>query len=314
MSAPDLATRIRSYLSRCPAAISGQGGHNQTFTVACKLVNGFALSESEAYAFLSEWNQRCQPPWSEHQLIHKIRSAMASSHQHPNGYMLVNGERGRLTVEPKKIPKPAPKWPVVNFTLQNLIIQSGHGLSSLWEMSPWPLSDERRTEEYLDFLFPGNPLLCLGKSNDVFATLPRDQWRGKSQTMQFIVPSPMSKPVGTTKEGHPSQHSLDNTGPRRFIVIEFDEGTADLQAATLIHLSKFAPFAMAVSSGGKSVHGWFYVAGWPEERVSRFFRYACSVGADEHLWVRSQFVRVPDGTRNTGAVQSVFYFNPGVIL
>lgn len=314
MSAPDLATRIRAYLSHCPPAVSGQGGHNQTFSVACKLVNGFALSESEAYAFLSEWNQGCQPPWTEHELVHKIRSAICSQHQQPNGHLLVNGERGRLTVEAKKVPKLEPKWPAINYTLQNLIMQSGHGLSSLWEMSPFPLSEVRRSEEFIDLLFPGNPLLCLGKSSEVFSTLPREEWRGRSQTMQFIVPNPMSKKVGTTQKGTPSQHCLDNTGPRRFIVVEFDKGSADLQAATLLHLAKFAPFAMAVSSGGKSVHGWFYIATWLEERVLRFFRYACSVGADEHLWVRSQFVRVPDGTRDTGAVQSVFYFNPGVIL
>jgi hypothetical protein len=304
VSAPDLTTRIRSYLSRCPPAVSGQGGHNRTFGVCCSVINGFALSEPEAFAFLSEWNLGCQPPWSEHELLHKIRHALAVSHQQPWGHLLVNGEREKLHVKPVTAVKPPPKWPLLK-----LIADTGRGLAALWESSPMGMSDHRRTEEFLDLLFPGNPLLCLGSSSDVFSTRPREQWRGRSETMQFIVPSPMSKVSGKTKDGRDSQHCLDNTGPRRYIVVEFDDGSSDLQAATLLHLSHFAPLVMAVHSGGKSVHGWFYCADWEQDRISRFFRYACSVGADEHLWVRSQFVRVPDGTRANGRVQSVFYFN-----
>lgn len=58
-----------------PPAVSGQGGHNTTFRVACVLVLGFALSDSEAMSVLAEWNQGCQPAWSEHELQHKVKSA-----------------------------------------------------------------------------------------------------------------------------------------------------------------------------------------------------------------------------------------------
>ena len=85
------------------------------------------------------------------------------------------------------------------------------------------------------------------------------------------------------------------------------------QARVLLYLAKYAPFVMAVSSGGKSVHGWFYCARWSEAQTRRFFRYAVSLGADSHLWVKSQFVRVPDGRRDNGNIQSVFYFNPEVL-
>lgn len=77
--------RARKYISMMPGAVSGQGGHNATFRVACVLVLGFALSESEAMTLLREWNAGCQPPWSERELEHKIRSAS----QQP-------GERGCL--------------------------------------------------------------------------------------------------------------------------------------------------------------------------------------------------------------------------
>ena len=34
------------------------------------------------------------------------------------------------------------------------------------------------------------------------------------------------------------------------------------------------PLALAVHSGSKSLHGWFYCAGQTEDRVHRFMRYA----------------------------------------
>jgi replicative DNA helicase len=67
--------RARAYLSRVEPAISGQGGHNQTFKATCALVIGFGLDEQPAFQLLSEWNLGCTPPWSERELQHKIRSA-----------------------------------------------------------------------------------------------------------------------------------------------------------------------------------------------------------------------------------------------
>ena len=77
--------RARRYISTIPAAVSGSGGHNATFHVACILVLDFELSPSEALILLSEYNQRCEPPWTEKELVHKIESANQQS-----------GERGRL--------------------------------------------------------------------------------------------------------------------------------------------------------------------------------------------------------------------------
>lgn len=67
--------RARKYISTIEPAISGSGGHNQTFKVACVLILGFGLKDSEALSLLEEWNQRCQPPWSEKELLHKIEDA-----------------------------------------------------------------------------------------------------------------------------------------------------------------------------------------------------------------------------------------------
>lgn len=56
-------------------AEAGQGGHNATFRAACKLRDA-GLSEDEALAILGDWNEtNASPPWSAHELQHKIRSA-----------------------------------------------------------------------------------------------------------------------------------------------------------------------------------------------------------------------------------------------
>ena len=119
----------------------------------------------------------------------------------------------------------------------------------------------------------------------------------------------MSAPTGLTKEGKESAHALSNTGPRRFLIVEFDQGTLDEHATLLGHLAGFAPLVCAVHSGGKSLHGWFYVHGQPEDRILKFFRYAVSLGADPATWTRSQFVRMPDGTRDNGKRQTVFFLS-----
>jgi hypothetical protein len=91
--------RARAYLAKMPPAISGNGGHNATFAAACALVRGFALSEEDAYDILaSDYNPRCEPPWVEWELRHKVRSAMENGST-PLGYLLDASESRRSESE-----------------------------------------------------------------------------------------------------------------------------------------------------------------------------------------------------------------------
>jgi hypothetical protein len=225
------------------------------------------------------------------------------------------------------------KWLGRDFELIEAVAHTGNGLVDLWEESPVRLdSNEPNTDEIIDVLFPGNSLLCCGWAHHRSETRPRPQWY-KLQDLQFIVPSPMTARQGLTREEKLSAHALSNTGPRRFLIVEFDfdpsnsneearllerfaiEGrdVRDLCAALLLHLAEKAPLALAVHSGQKSLHGWFHCAGVPEEKVSRFFSYAVSLGADRANWTRSQFARMPDGLRENGRRQTVYFFNPEVV-
>lgn len=224
-------------------------------------------------------------------------------------------------------------WLFQNFELIKAVAHTGNGLVDLWEASPVRLdTNKARTAEIIELLFPGNPLLCCGWTRHRFDTRARQHWH-KLQDLQFIVPNPMAAPRGLTQQRKVSAHALSNTGPRRFLIVEFDfnasnsdeearllerlaaEGrdVRDLCAALLLHLAEKAPLALAVHSGGKSLHGWFYCADVPEEKVLRVFNYAVSLGADRANWTRSQFARMPDGLRENGRRQTVYFFNPDVV-
>jgi hypothetical protein len=211
-------------------------------------------------------------------------------------------------------PKHGSSWPKVNTEQREAVIAAGGELVDLWEASPVRFEDNKsHTEEIIDALFPANPLLCVGRSNTDFATQSRWEWRGKLATLQLIVPNPMTARIGITQDEKESAHALSITGPRRFLVIEQDGGTIDEQAAVLLHLAGRAPLALAVHSGSKSIHGWFYCVGQSEEKLRRFMQYALSLGADRATWTRSQFVRMPDGKRENGRRQTVYFFNSEVL-
>src|SRR5262249_14507367 len=67
--------RARKYIAAIPPAISGHHGDVQTFRVCCRVARGFALDDQEALVVLRDWNSRCQPPWSERELMDKLSRA-----------------------------------------------------------------------------------------------------------------------------------------------------------------------------------------------------------------------------------------------
>ena len=181
----------------------------------------------------------------------------------------------------------------------------------LWEMSPWRIDDGVTQRMVLDLLFPDpNGLVCVGKSAYEFHTARLAQFKDLTQC-QFIVPGYMSKKIGLTQEGKESMHCLDNCGPRRFYVCDLDDPPPEQHPSILWHLAKLADLVMVVSSGGKSLHGWFMM---PEDREEQFWQAAVKSGADPALMRnRSSFVRIPFGTRDNGNIQTVIYFDPSKI-
>ena len=287
----ELPDFVQDLLSAPPHA--GEGIHNWLFKVSRQL--HAHLPAGEIVALLESRVAGCGRHVPQSEIISAVQNALPCAWQ----------PKGRAASAPV-----ASKWPGVNQEQREAIIRDEGGLADLWEMSRVLLDDKAaHTEVIVDNLFPGNPLLCCGKSSSEFDTRPRENWRGQLSALSLIVPSAMTAVTGQTKEGKKSKHTLANTGARRFLICEFDTSTVDDHAAILIHLAGFAPLVCAVHSGNKSLHGWFFVHGQPEMKVEKFFRYAVSLGADRATWTRSQFVRLPDGTRDNGKRQTVFFLN-----
>lgn len=287
-----------------PCRASGEGVHKWVFYAACRAVEA-GMTNDEAVEEIEALMTRDPDPPSE------VEDALQSA----------RGERRNSS----------PRWTPPNPERIAAIAKDGPTLLELVSRSPVPIQfgEQSRTEKIIDALFPGNPWLCVGRSNAVFYTQKRRFWRGRLPSQSLIVPSPMSAQRGHTHQCTVSHHSLENTGPRRFLIIEFDRGTLDQQSALLWHLAQFGPLAAVVFSGNKSVHSWFFCAAQPDDKLKRFFDFAHSLGADSRMWGRSQFARMPDGERSDGKTsdalraagienvptgrQAILYFNPEVI-
>jgi hypothetical protein len=351
----DLPQFLHDLIASPPRA--GEGVHGWIFRVARQL--HAHRSEEDIFWLLKASLDGCGRHVPDRELIEAVHHSKDCAWQ-PN-----YGGSGYVSHPAKSI------WPDRNKLQIDEIVQGGFGLYDLWETSPVryetqsePPTDQEDfdgelsrtgdpawitstvtveglgpfTEEIIDHLFPGNPLLCVGKSAYTFGTRRREVWRGRLSNCQFIVPSPMARVKGTTTDGKQSEHCLDNTGPRRFLVVEFDfsvkardgvtdsewapmvlaweadgVSVADACAALLANLAERAPLVLAVHSAGKSVHGWFYCAGQAEPTLRQFMEYAHIIGADPATWCKSQFVRMPEGTRDNGKRQTVYFFNPDAI-
>ncbi len=292
----DLPRFVRDLLASVPS--HGEGVHRWLFRTA-RVLHPYR-SETEIAATLRAAVAGCGRTVAEGEIADAILNSKACA-----------WEPGAVGVQ--RSPRVS-AWPTVDHQLRESITANGAGLYDLWENSPVRFEDgERYTERIVDVLFPGNPWLCVGATSRTFKTRHREELRGELAPLALIVPSPMKGQTGKTQEGGTSEHTLESTGPRRFLVVEFDTGTGDEQAALLLHLAERAPLALAVHSGGKSLHGWFYSAGQGEGATRGFMRYAVSLGADPLMWTRSQFARMPDGTRDTGQQQTVHFFNPAIV-
>lgn len=287
----DVLSRARAYVSKCPPAVSGGGGHDQTFSVATALVHGFCLSASEAFSILSEYNRNCQPPWSESELQHKLRSAIDTPHEKPRGFLLGDSKR-TSTVHVNGSSRPTIKTThnlpesAISDGARELLkaaFQQGEGV----RIVPAKLNDDGREipdgegptlsrEEWLRKLDARN-----GDPNGI--------WRSSSKTGIYVGINPLK--LGGSKDADVTAY--------RHALIEFDGLSQEEQWN--LYVQSNLPCAAVISSGGKSVHAWVRVDARDrreyDERVKALYGHFSQYGLDGKNKNPSRLSRLPNCVR-----------------
>ncbi len=312
--------RARAYVEKMPGAISGAGGHDATFAVACKLVE-FGLSPDDAWLLLCEYNRRCEPAWSENQLRHKLEDAFR--HASPRTGFASYGSQFRLDRKPKV--KIDPANTVENFLKGFRCSACDLIAASTCKIPPLICGGHfhRQGAYLIDQLFEPSELVNIvtnsivenGKARpgDAGLTLERNEWESRllnSATWQvggaWLRMNPMD-----------GQGVADvNVTAFRFALIEFDGLPLELQLPLFAKLP--LPIAVILSSGGRSLHAWVRIdaANVDEYRrdVSRMLALLAKFGVDGKNKNPSRLSRLPGVVRQIGAhgdgQQRLFYLNP----
>lgn len=326
-----LDERIAAYVDACGPAISGQAGHNQTFSVACSLVNGFDLSGSAAMFWLRRFNQKCQPPWNDKDLEHKIQSAQSAKHDKPRGHLIGNNGSPSTnyivpTVQrPKRTPVEHANWWL-----------SGKGVSQeeFVEASQLPIPETpiNALTVFLEMLYDGTDNLNAvwtfaeegGKARPYGKglTQTRDQWVRHvqeigipaSESGVWLRPNPCV-PCGTGKDGAITDSDVT---AHRFVLLESDSIPLAMQLA-LFAGWKTLPIVAVILSGGQSAHAWVRLdaenAKEYSETVRRLLNALAPFGIDPKNKNPSRLSRMPSAVRAIGSVgsglQRLLWLNPG---
>lgn len=168
--------------------------------------------------------------------------------------------------------------------------------------------------QVLPWLFAETDLVCWGPDKFVAHIGPIEDALGWAHTMQYVVPNPMRTTQSENKKGDPAIRCQANVRAIRHLVVEFDrEPDRCRQVALISTLAQLGRLVLVVSSGGKSLHGWFDVSGLAIADRAKFFAAACLLGADPSLWNHCAWVRMPGGMRprDTGAVRQEILFWKG---
>lgn len=314
----NLQLRIAAYVASVPGAVSGQGGHSQTFSLACSLYNGFALSEQDTLAWLSVYNQRCVPPWSERELQHKAKEAVAAHHSSPRGHLLNGQSEHSASIppsvrplspappSPKHTPPPVPVCPeaqsplpearlnpTIAFLLAAFDPTDGVSIAKCVRHA----TEDRDIPENAGKVYPRDQLIELLDSKEGDPNLIFESNRGA-----YVRINPMSD----------NGKSDSDVTCFRHVLVEFDQGSPSQQWQHLIQSG--APISVVLTSGGKSIHAFVRVnakdANDYKEKRDKVYAYFVPLGADPKNKNPSRFSRLPGMMRN-GKEQQLLAVNIG---
>jgi hypothetical protein len=319
--------RAARYVAQCPPAISGERGHDRTFHVAAVLVHGFALPETDALNMLRKWNQACVPPWSEAELMHKIKSAACTQHSQPRGYLLALGKmpspafplssNWRASSARKPVFRPMVlKRIAANVAVADIfatvsgvsaITVEGQDCTSILRS----LYGNRPGEKILIFSnmqsqgqFLWEASRCALIRNSQLPCGPSGVWFLPQPVDGRFYPNPR---LG----GKMSRRSEESVTAWRFVVLEGDEADAEDRLRCLVQMP--LPISCICESGGRSIHALVQIDAaskkdW-DSMVSKMKPALVTLGADPGALSSVRLTRLPQALRGNH-VQRLIYLDP----
>ena len=299
--------QARKYLAAIPPAISGSGGHSQTLIAARALVRGFKMSTQQAMPLLKEWNQTCQPPWTDRELEHKLNEAANKPYDKPDGHLMSSKAQweNRSAIKPRMAAKDeGPTLPDTDYDLsgaKDLELPKG-------KRDGFPL--------LLQACFrPGEGIRVMSGMDDDGVircdpnggvVLSREEWldkldkRGGINGLYYRLGGP---PVGVYLAVNP--YKFDGRGrdsdvtDHRHCLLEFDEISIKEQWALIVQSN--LPCAAVIYSGKKSLHAWVKIYAKDrkeyDERVHLVYNHFRAHKPDVVNKNPSRFSRCPDAKR-----------------
>lgn len=277
--------RAALWLAKVPPAISGSGGHSQTYTAAVGLVHGFGLSTTDAFTLLSDWNRSCQPPWTDRELLHKIRQADEKPHDKPRGHLANTSDH-----------RPAQPLDITRVTFKR----------------PTPVAPEPGASEFRRFLeacFAQGETVCIcdnvseedGRPLSSGSFITREEWLARHDEPGAGILGPERR--GVFVRINPFKPNLysgsdNDVSAYRHVLVEMDERPKAEQEKALRDTGM--PISALIDSGGKSIHAWVRVDA-PDRKeweARRDLIYNLIPGIDPKNKNPARFSRLPGAFRN----------------
>jgi hypothetical protein len=317
----NIIEEARHFLDKSPPAISGKGGDRHTFFVALTLTRKFKLSEDNAFAIIQEWNQRCIPPWSSSELLHKLRSAtninlLSKPKYFKTGGTRFNGQNTRNQNQAKPTFRPMVLKRIAAKTAKILNVKS-----FLKKLSPVSI-DEMGSVDVLRLLYPAGT-----NEKILIFSIMQSQGQILWSTERFIpecnlpsgcdgvwfLPQPVTGEYypNPRLDGKKSRRSQEAVTAWRYAIVESDSASSDDWLRCLIQ------FPLRISSicesGGRSIHALIRIDAeskndW-EAKISAVKAALTTLGADSHALTAIRLTRLPQAMRGD-CKQNLLYLNP----
>lgn len=318
--------RAIRYIGKTPPAISGANGSTQTFNLAQHLVHDFALSGEVVLSLLAtHYNPKCDPPWPEKELRHKVKEA--EKYPPPNTtYGCKVDPSERKYSRPVRLPSRKVKPPKIDalanvekflngFRCKESDLIEGSILRSDYSEAPLHF----QSAAIIMQLFEPTDLINIvsdSKQNDkgkwhpvgYGETLPRNEW------LKRLLNPLSNRPGGRWMRMNPMDGNGiadGNVTAFRYALMEFDEIPLDLQLSLFAKLP--LPIGAIIHSAGRSYHAWAQVNATSleeyEETVAAIYKEMADFGIDRNNKNASRMSRLA-GTFRGDQQQRLVYLSP----